>query len=432
MSRADPNIAHVQNRKLSLKSGHIKAVLAAAYVLAVLFALVVSKWAFGHATAINADVPEVAALGASFAPNDPHARLKLASLLEKTFVPEDRARALDELEAAVALSPQNYVYWLALGRAREQSGDPKGAEAALRKAHELAPNYARVQWALGNNLLRQGRDREAFELIRSSAATDSSFAAPAAATAWQVFAGDLERIRENVGDSSRINAALAVLLASDKRFSEASDFWARVPADEKRNGLKESGTSLYMKFIDAGLYSRAVAVGHEAGLFDGGGPAVGSVTNGTFESALTSREENTFAWMIDPGPQPSIGLNGSQKKSGNYSLLINFGRDSKTFRRVSQKIAAEPGANYELKFFYRSELETRSKFFVEIVTPGDGDVIASSPLSIQNEWAENRMSFAVPSQSEGVEVRITAEACAGGACSFSGNIWFDDFSLTKL
>ncbi len=388
-----------------------------------------AKWAFGHAVAVNATELEVATLGAELAPDDPHARFGLGQLLEKTLMPGDDEKALAEFEAAVDLSPRHYEFWLALARARERSGDAGGAEAAVRKAQELAPNYSRVRWALGNVLLRQGRQEEAFEEIRR-AAQDGSFANPAAAAAWQIFEGDVDEIRRAVGDSPRINASIAVLLAGDKRYREALDFWRRLPDVSQQNELKETGQALYNKLIEGGRYRSAVEVGNDIGLFPNQEVVVGGISNGDFESALTPANANIFSWSIGAGAFPSIGLNPDQKRGGNYSLLMRFGQGGNGFRQISQKIAVEPLQAYHLQFFYRADLTTAGRIRCDVSTMA-GVPLAGTVLNSKQEWAEAATTFSVPADVEGIELRITIEGCPAGGCTVAGNIWFDDFSLTR-
>src|SRR5687767_4526530 len=134
---------------------------------------------------------------------------------------------------ATGSSPQNYLLWLELGRARERSGDAEGGERALRRALELAPNYSRVQWALGNALLRQGRTDEAFAEIRKAVVGDPTFAEPAVTAAWQFFDADVAAIRRAMDGSPRFDSALAALLARERRFGEALDIWDRMTPDAK-------------------------------------------------------------------------------------------------------------------------------------------------------------------------------------------------------
>ena len=52
----------------------------------------------------------------------------------------------------MSLSPNDYRFWMSLGTAYEQAGDPAKAEHALRRAVALAPSYAYPHWYLGNLL----------------------------------------------------------------------------------------------------------------------------------------------------------------------------------------------------------------------------------------------------------------------------------------
>ena len=52
------------------------------------------------------------------------------------------ADAVHEYEIAATLSPNDYRYWMELGRGIEAAGDNAGGERALGRAVELAPAYS--------------------------------------------------------------------------------------------------------------------------------------------------------------------------------------------------------------------------------------------------------------------------------------------------
>ncbi len=422
----------MQTRTIEINSGWRKGLLAGACAFGIAAAVLFSKWAFGHAVAVNATELEVTALGVDLAPSDPRAHYAYGEQLEKTFLPGDQSKAFNELASATALSPHNYVYWLALARSQEQSGNVDAAESALRKAQQLAPNYARVQWALGNLLLRQDREQEAFTEIKKAAAADANFAGPAAAVAWQVYKGAVPAIHEAVGESPEINASIAVLLAGDKRFREAMDFWRRVSGSAGSAGpQKEAGAALYKKLIDGGAYRSAIEVANNVGIFSSGEAVAGTISNGGFESPLQSQTEgaNFFSWLISDGVFPRIGQNEDQKRSGNYSLLVSFGQGSVGSRQISQKVGVASGKQYDLQGYYLSQIDAPIRFRCNVVT-ASGDQLGGMDLPASKEWKAIAIPFTVPDDVEGVEIRIAPEGCNAGGCSASGNIWFDDFSLT--
>lgn len=385
-----------------------------------------AKWGFAYSAASRTDLIEIADLAVELGPDDPQTHFTAAVLFAKTFSAEDQQRSLAEFEKATALSPNNYLLWLELGKAREHSGDRIGAEGALRKALELAPNYAQVQWTLGNALLRQGKTDEAFAEIRKAAAGDPTYADAAASAAWQMLDGDITQVRKAIGDSKRMNAALASLLVGQKRFDEAFEIWNLIPADEKKSTFSETGEALFRQFIEAKKYRVAQRIGSQIGR-DYLGEAM---SNGGFEEALKPQNTDIFEWRIADGASPRIGPTTGQKHNGNYSFLISFGAESKDFRQVSQTIAVEPGKSYELELFYRADIKTTAVYKWEIVDASAGKVIASTnAIANTAEWTPLQAKFTVPENTDGVIIRLFRDNCEAANCAVSGNIWFDDFSL---
>jgi hypothetical protein len=284
---------------------------------------------------------------------------------------------------------------------------------------------------MGNFLVRRGSTAEGFAEIRKAVEADATYSDPAAATAWQIYAGDVGRIIEIVGESPRINGSIAALLAGGKRYPEALEVWRRVPVDEKRSTLKETGQLLFNRLTEAGLYRSALEVARETAMPGTDDAAVGRISNGGFESSISASAANPFTWHLGGGTFPRIGLSENQKRSGSYSLLMSFGQGGKGIREVTQKLGVEPGGRYELQLFYRSEVKGPGQLRCDVVVAG-GSPIGGSGLKPVSEWTEIRIPFTVPAEAEGVEVKIVAEGCPPDGCSFSGNIWFDDFALLKL
>src|SRR5262245_6903023 len=119
-------------------------------VVAVLIGAFSFTWSLANTAALGAEEKDVARRLSEVSPGDPQTHFSSAVQHEKTFEPGDLEIALTEYEKAAALSPYNYLIWLELGSARGRAGEESAAETALLRARELAPNYARVHWALGN------------------------------------------------------------------------------------------------------------------------------------------------------------------------------------------------------------------------------------------------------------------------------------------
>lgn len=395
-------------------------------------AIFATKWGFGNSLAIRADLPEIAELSRDLAPGDPQAHFASAVLLEKSFEPADVEAALREYEAAASLSPNNYLLWLDLGRARERNGDRDGAESALRRASDLAPHYSQVQWALGNVLLRQGKTDEAFAQISKAAEGDPAFTGPAVSTAAQMFQGDLSTIRRTLGDSPRLNKALVALLATKGRLDEALEIWRSLPHPVKNALPNESGTLLLGKFVEAKRFRDAFVVSTDlaGATFEG----YGKIANGGFEDPIKSQNAGIFEWQLGSGTQPQIASTTGQKHSGVNSLVMIFNApDNREFRQVSQTIAVKPGSTYEFELYYRSDLKTQAVLRWEIANTADAQGIGSTePLAHSTDWTPARTRFTVPDGTDGVVVRFTREKCDSIICTISGNLWFDDMSLKPV
>ncbi|HEX8637700.1 MAG TPA: carbohydrate binding domain-containing protein, partial [Pyrinomonadaceae bacterium] len=338
---------------------------------------------------------------------------------------------LAEYEKATALSPHNYLFWLALGKARERAGEPEAAEKALRRAAALAPNYGHVRWTLGNILVRQGKTEEGFGEIRAAAESDASFMAPAIASAWQIFDGDIAAVKKAIGDSMQTNAALAVFLTKQKRFDESLAAWNALPAEAKTTAFKQNGEELYSQMIANKKYRFAAELYPQIFPSAAQSFALGKIDNGSFERDVKMREAAAFEWQIAEGSQPQIILDNQQKRGGERSLLFVYSTpDGKNLRGVSQIVAVEAAKKYRFSVFYKSDLKTAATLRWEIADAADGKVLAiSGAVAEKADWTNLSMEFSTGGTPEAVVVRLVRGECKSAVCPISGKIWFDDLEL---
>lgn len=388
-----------------------------------------AKWFFVNTLAARAVFKEITEVTANLAPDDPQTHFSHAILLEKTFYPEDLPKSLVEYEKAVALSPYDFNLWLELGKARERSGNLQGAEPAMRKSLALAPNYSRVQWTLGNFLLRQGKTEEAFVEIRKAAAGDSQYANPATASAWQIFEGDIGQMKQFVGDSANLKSAFAALLAREKRFDEALEIWNALPETDQKGIFKTNGEEIYQKMLEAKKYRNAVQLFSQISdterKFE-----VGRIENGGFELE-NPKNPSAFEWQIADGVEPQIGVDNANKHEGNLSLVVLFNSvDGRAFRQISQIVAVESETKYILEGFYKADLKTSATLKWEVVNASDGNVLASTEtVAAKSDWTNLKTEFTTAADMEGVIIRLVRTGCNATICPISGKVWFDDFSL---
>lgn len=418
-------------KSIKLDSSANRAFLLAVSAACLVGFLISAKWFFANAVAPKAAFKEIAEITTGLAPDDPQTHYALAALSEKTFLPEDLPKSLAEYERAVALAPEDFRLWFALGKARDRVGDQAGAERALRKTLELAPNYAQIQWTYGNILLRGGKIQEAFAQMRRAAESDVRFAAPLVSTAWLIFDENLTATKQASGDSAAVNAALAAFLAKQKRFGEALDVWNSVPDEDRKTTFNQNGKDLVQEMLTAKRFRDALQIEIETGEAEGFAP--GKIFNPGFETDVKTKEASVFEWQIADALQPQIGFDDREKHSGNRSLVIVFNSTTgKDFRSVSQTVAVEAGKNYKFEAFYKSDLKTSATFRWEIFDLSSEKVLASTDsIAANSDWTNLTAEFKVPENSQAFAVRLVRENCKTGLCPITGKVWFDDFSVNQ-
>jgi cytochrome c-type biogenesis protein CcmH/NrfG len=96
------------------------------------------RWFIGNAVASNAIDRSGAESALRWSEDDPQAQYMMAQMVERRaegFDPIANVRAaLPFYERATQLAPNDYRFWIELGRARERAGDIAGATDTLRRA----------------------------------------------------------------------------------------------------------------------------------------------------------------------------------------------------------------------------------------------------------------------------------------------------------
>lgn len=415
-----------------------RVALAALALLCVILAWFFIRWNLANVMASRVDPqrPESAMIAdwlTQLAPSDPEARLLAGEVFEKTFDPEDLKRAALEYELATALSPYDYRMWMNLGKVRRQNGDIDGAQKAYKRALELAPNYAGLHWLYGNTLIRDGATDEGFGFIARAAAENAEYAGPAVLTALQIFEGDVDQVRQSMGDHEQVNQGLVSVLSAQGAYPRAFEAWSRLPVEMRRSKYKTLGESLAAQMTEKGPYRLAVKV-HADVTADEIKPAAGTVTNGGFEGVVKPRDAGIFEWRISDGSHPQIGLSDGTKRSGQYSLLLLFNSfDTAGMRSLEQTIAVEPGVDHELVIYYQSDIRSAGVLKFEVLDAATlARLAVSGPLGPAANWTEVRVGFRTTDGTDGVRIRLLREGCSGPTCPMSGRLFLDDISLRSL
>ena len=408
-------------------------------LLAILGATVAVRWYVGNTVAeYSPDATqggiEMARLAVRWAPGDPLTHWRLGTLEAKTFSAAGLAATVRQFQEAVAISPNDYRYWMEFGRALEAAGDGASGEKALRRAVDLAPAYSHPRWSLGNLLLREGKFEEAFNQLGRAAESDSQMRPQVFDLAMRVWDGDIEQIAKVTCPSPAARLQFAVYLVSAQRFDEAMRMWGAIsPADRRAQAAltREMEQSL----VQAKQFRAALSVMRESQA-NANLPPAEQIWNGGFESLLTQTSTDIFGWIVNSRQVAQVTID-SPGHTGQGSLRIVFKAPSTLDKiQVSQTVAVEPGTQYRFEYYVRTQdLNSASTPVLNVVDAVDGlALVTSKPLpSGTNNWQQVSLDFTTNPKHDGITVGFSRASCGEmEICPIFGSVWYDDFNFQRI
>jgi hypothetical protein len=404
-------------------------------LLAILGAWFAVRWYVGNTIAeyapeVTQGGIEMARMAVRWAPGDPLAHWRLGSLEEKAFSAENMAAAVSEYQTAVRLSPNDYRYWMELGRALESNGDRESGEKALRRSVELAPAYSHPRWHFGNLLLREGKYNEAFEQLGHAAESDNEMRRQVFDLAMHLYEGDVNEIVKVACASPAARMQFANYLATIKKFDEALRMWNAVGAADRAKQT-ELNKELEQTLIAAKQFHAVLTVMRDIE------PVVAQpeqIQNGGFESELMQPGANIFDWLIVARASVSAALD-SHAHSGQKSLRIVF-RAPRTLEKIpiSQTVVVEPGTSYRFEGYMRTEdLLSPSTPALVINDAADGSPLGTTKPAPSGTSAWQLVTIDFKPPNDGITIGFYRAPCAEGQiCPIFGTIWYDDFSIKRI
>lgn len=419
----------------------IRLLLLGLLIAACVWSYFVVRWYIGNTLAEYFDPTgnnlQVAEMAASLAPDDPLTHWRLAQVRLKSLPLDQQAKAIEQFEKAVRLSPNDYRFWMALGTASEQAGDRVKAEQALKRAVELAPHYAYPHWYLGNLLLRGGRYDEAFAELRRASEADAELQVQQFNMIWEVYKDDPEALQAAVGANPASRAKFGLYLLGRQEFAAGLRMWETLSSEEKRSN-QETGEAIVNNLLTAWRYHDAVRVWNDITHVSHFRVEIGEVLDGSFDSFTSAGTEIPFSWQVTPVPQVQIGLDPKRSHSGGNSLRLLFNvRINIENLHVAQLVPVAPNTEYDVEFYVKSEkLETGGPPVVQIVDPTTSGVILTSPGAVigDSDWKQVVLSFKTGGKTEAVLIKIERPSCGtqeAPICPIFGSVWYDDFSFKR-
>lgn len=416
---------------LNSKSMPVRIGLVLLVLLAIIFGWFSVRWQIGNLLADITSPGEPNAKNAAqtannLSPNDPMTNWLLASV-EKESNPE----FTEGFEKVVRLSPNDYRWWIQLGRAFEQAEKAQEAEKAFQRGIELAPNYTFPRWQIGNFYLRQGKTDEAFAQLKKAAENNVVYREQIFSIAWDYFEQDTQKLEEIVGNSPDVRVGLAKFYAAKEQPQKSLKMWNTLNTQQKQNN-EQTAKVIAQALYDKRFLLSSVEFINQLGIEKNA--KAESVYNGGFEDDISNSDQIYFGWKIIPTEKMRVQLSPSKKQEGRRSLQVTFtGFDKTEINNLYQTIAVKPGAKYELSFWLRTEnLKSAGTPKLEVLNANDNQILGTTESfpTGTNEWKEVKINFTVPENIEGIALRTSRSYC-GDKCPIFGTFWYDDFKLKR-
>lgn len=400
----------------------------------------VVRWYLGNTFAEyfdpNTSSLHVAQMATSLAPSDPLTHWRIAQVTQKNLPLDQQAAAIGEYEKAVSLSPYDYRYWMSLGTAHEQAGNPAQAEQALKRAVTLAPNYAYPHWYLGNLLIRNARYEEAFAELRLASQADSELQPQLFNLVWEIYSNDPEALKDAVGQTSTARANFGLYLIGRKRVEDGLRLWNGLTSEEKRAN-KETADAMITTLKANLRFHDAVQVWNDI-MGEKLHVTVGQVFDGSFEEAVSYTPDTVFGWQVKNAPQMHVGIDPGKSHVGERSLRLEFQvRSNLEGINVSQLVPVQANTDYDFECYVATDkLETGSAPQIQILDATTGATLSTSAMAPggSNDWDRVGLSFKTGDKTEAITLKIVRISCSNDetpVCPIFGSVWYDDFSLKR-
>ena len=195
--------------------------------------------------------------------------------------------------------------------------------------------------------------------------------------ASQVYGKNPAELDRAIGPAAEARALFAKYLIDRKEVDAALQFWNGLSVAEKQAN-RTVGDEIIKTLMEAKRARQALGVWNELLSNDALHGEPGQLIDGGFERNSSSGGSNVFGWQIKSGQQAQASIDSASVHSGSHSLRLLFKARAKVDINVLQVVVVEPGTQYDLSCFVKTnKLESAGTPEVEIVD-ADGTVLARS------------------------------------------------------
>jgi len=368
-----------------------------------------------------------------FEPNNPRNWYLLGRSYLYDLEQPDPVKALSALRKAVELDPYSAEAMLDLAIAYDSEGDPTQARAALVSAQRVYPLSADVSWSFGNFLLRQGDQDAAFAQFYKTLQLDPKRAAEAFSRSLQLQPDAKMVLDKVIPPSPETYLPILHMLSDAYQMEEAQQVWNKLVELNSKVPLRD-----VVVFFDALIHQRqgveaaklwpqATAMMENPPPPD---PSGSLIWDGGFESGSAG---GGFRWQFTPVTRNvQISFDQSEKHSGEQSLRLLFnGRENVNFEDVCHPFIAEPGKQYLLTGWIKTESLTSSEGVrLQVSTFGKSvTAVQSNEIHGTQPWTQITLPWTSPANDLFNTVCLRRKMSDMPGSDIQGAAWLDDVTL---
>ncbi|MEW6730134.1 MAG: tetratricopeptide repeat protein [Acidobacteriota bacterium] len=358
----------------------------------------------------------------------PEAYYQLGLIYLYDFNASDNRRAVTALAQAVTLSPNDYSYWLALGKAFELGGSLVEARTAFEHALKLAPNYYDPAFESANFYYRIGERelaREQFSHALTQAPRWEFY--NILISSWQAVERDYEIMLKLVPAAVEPRVRFTEFLVTQKRLPEACQTLLLIPKAERA-----AYRGVLRQVIDSSINAREFELADKTWRAYTEMAADLNIYNGGFETDIVNFG---FDWQVIENKNVIVRVDEDLHREGVRSLDIRFDNaENIAYELVTKYVPVKSGSSYRLSFAVRSEkLLNESMPFIEITDQlTTAPIVTESAASAHQGWQERELTFKSPPTTGVVKITIRRKANESFARKFIGEVWYDNFRLDEI
>jgi len=372
-------------------------------------------------------------------PANPDLHFALGKIMLLNAQPNSQAAAEQEFQQATSMNPHSAVYWSGLGKACYSSGNQPCADAAFRRARQLAPTKPQFAWEAAVNDVVSDQPKAAVEQLRTFLRLQPDGLEQTFQLLMRGFSDPNVVWGDLFGSSTDVGAKLQFLayLAGNNDLESADTYWARLASEKAVVPVAAAGPYVDRmmargSYREAGRVWRYAVNENDLATHPVGGER-NLVFNGGFEQDPLSTGLDWRSWQ-----QPYLTLDFADRTahSGVRAFRADFTvPQNSVYELAYQMVPVVPGQSYLLSAYVRSQAITSdSGPRLRVVDPKCNGCLdaATQGTSGTTEWHQVATEFTAGPTTEMVRLSIWRPRGRSYPMEIGGQIWFDDVSLRPV